>query len=159
MSKTRKTIVLLGMLTSLCGRAWAESCNPWNSQGNTIWDCGKLEGTAWLITTPVWIPLFLVYEILGGEVPAQRAEREEKEKQAAAAWQNMTHEERQEAIQLQQLQVQRQQQQLQNTELLLRALQQQQAPAAPPQQTTHCVLNKGEKILGTQMTPDTVDCW
>ena len=155
----RKAIVSLIVLAALCGRAWGESCSPWNSQGNTIWDCGKLEGTAWLITSPVWIPLGLVYGIFGGELPAQRAQREEKERRAATAWQHMTHEERQEAIQLQQLQVQRQQQELQNTELLLRALQQQQAPAALPQQTTHCVLNKGEKIFGTQMTPDSMDCW
>jgi hypothetical protein len=116
-----KSVVLLVAL-AFCGRAFAESCNPWNSQGRTIWDCGKLEGAAWLITTPVWIPLTFVYLLFGGELPEQRVQREAKKQQAAAAWQQMTPEQRQEAIQLQQLQVQRQQQELQKTELLMRAL-------------------------------------
>ena len=73
------------------------------------------------MTLPVWAPLTIVYGLLGGELPYERAAREQRERQAVAAWQQMTHEQREEAIQLEKIRLQREQQRQQNTEFLLRA--------------------------------------
>jgi hypothetical protein len=120
--RVKGPFILMAILAALSRPAFAD-CTPFGDHST----CTVGKTLAWIVTSPLWLPL----------VPFAYLARsqEEKEQQAAQAWKNMTHEEREEAIQLQQLQLQRQQQQLQNTDMLLRAWQ-----ATQPQQpqTTTC---------------------
>lgn len=98
----RQAIVSLLVVIVFCGRA-SGACHPGDFS-----TCTTGERLAWIVAIPVWVPLAMTYKLLGGEFGNERAEREQKQQQAVAAWQRMTPAERQEAIQLMQLQQQQQ---------------------------------------------------
>jgi hypothetical protein len=100
--------VAIVLMTIFCSQALAGNCNIFASGQK---ECSGFQTFAWVATAPVWLPLGVVYLLLGGELPEQQGKREAEQLRVREAWQRLTPEERQGVIQLRQFELMEQQEQ------------------------------------------------